>query len=474
MSLSTHENKPAVKYRYHNPLFQSQSEPQFESTYAHYHNLKSEPSIRPNRQSKPSLLYYPPQPHSIHNIDPLQLHSMKHIDVDNLQDCFGRSIQHRRGIKKEQDAELRKLYAENDELKSIMTDIKQARLNRDRAQQIHESHTRRLKQIVIDTELDETVLANINRERLLDEQKELQRRTELLRAKGVLQQQLTERQKARDDAKKEYEKDKADIDALVHKILTEDKTKYEEMQRKKALAKAYMDKAYADREREKQQKKEEEELNNEKERKYFEEVARREMEMALKKKEMQDSKDKIFEQLCANKAREQAIKDYYDDVRTQLYDEETQRLNKMKELQEKEKLHKQREDILNWAVNQKKINQMKKEEQQREENIIMQKMLDKFAEDDKQEQLNIEKRKQKVMEYQLECGRHWKLRREQFALQRQQELDELEYKQQLEREKKMLLQQEKEKLIKENEEVLRNYYPKGYYRTLRKLEPIPE
>ena len=471
MALSTHENKPSIKYRYHNPLFQSQSEPQFESTYRHYYNLKSEPSVHPSRCSKPSLVYYPPQPQSIHNIDPLQLHSMKHIDVDK---CFGRSIQHRRGMKKEHDVEIQKLYAENDELKSIITDIKQAHLNRDRAHQIHESQTRRLKQIVIDTELDETVLANMNRERLLDEQKEFKRKNEMLRAKGVLQQQLTDRQKARDEAKKEYAKDKAEIDAMVHKILTEDKNKYEEMQRRKALAKAYMDKEYAERAKQKQQKKEEEELNNEKERKYFEEVARREMEMALKKKEIQDSKDKIFEQLCADKAREQALKDYYDDMRHQLYDEETNMLNKMKELQEREKMRKQREELLNWAVNQKKMNQIIKEEQQKEDNIIMQKMLDKFAEDDKQEQLNNEKRKQKVIEYQLECERQWKLKREQYALQRQHELNEIEHNKQLEREKKMLIQHEKEKLIKANEEVLRNYYPKGYYRTLRQLEQIPE
>ena len=309
---------------------------------------------------------------------------------------------------------------------------------------------------------------------MLDEQKEIKRKNEMLRAKGVLQQQLTDRQKARDEAKKEYAKDKAEIDAMVHKILTEDKNKYEEMQRRKALAKAYMDKEYAERAKQKQQKKEEEELNNEKERKYFEEVARREMEMALKKKEIQDSKDKIFEQLCADKAREQALKDYYDDMRHQLYDEETNMLNKMKELQEREKMRKQREELLNWAVNQKKMNQIIKEEQQKEDNIIMQKMLDKFAEDDKQEQLNNEKRKQKVMEYQLECEKQWKLKREQYALQRQQELNEIEYNKQLEREKKMLIQHEKEKLIQANAEILKNYYPKGYYRTLRKLETIPE
>lgn len=475
MSLSTQtETKPPIKYRYHNPLFQSQSEPQFESTYRHYYNLKSEPTVHPSHQSKPSLLYYPPQPHSIHNIDPLQLPSMKHIDVDNLQECFGRSIQHRRCITKEHAVEIQRLYTENDELKSIITDIKQAQLNRDRAHQIHESQTRRLKQIVLDTEIDENVLAAINTQRLQDEQREQTRKHEMLRARSILQQQLTERQKARDDAKNEYLKDKADIDALVRKILTEDKTKYDEQQRKKSLAKAYMDKEYADRLKRKQMQKEEEALNNEKERKYFEEVARREMLNALKKKEQQDTKDKIFEQLCAEKAREQALKDYYDDMRNQLHDEEMNVVNKMKEQEEREKMLKQREELLNWAVQQKKMNQYKKEEEDKEERKIMQKMLDKFKEDDKLEMLNNEKRKQKVMEYQLECERQWKLKREQYALQKQQELNEIEYNKQLELEKKRLIQQEKEKLIQANAEILKNYYPKGYYRTLRKLETIPE
>jgi hypothetical protein len=74
------------------------------------------------------------------------------------------------------------------------------------------------------------------------------------------------------------------------------------------------------------------------------------------------------------------------------------------------------------------------------------------------------------MEYQLECERQWKLKREQYALQRQQELNEIEYNKQLEREKKMLIQHEKEKLIQANAEILKNYYPKGYYRTLKQLE----
>jgi hypothetical protein len=104
----------------------------------------------------------------------------------------------------------------------------------------------------------------------------------------------------------------------------------------------------------------------------------------------------------------------------------------------------------------------------------MKKMLDKFKEDDKQEQLNVIKRKQKIIEYRNECERQWKLKREQYEQQRQYEIQQREYQKQMESDKGKLIQQEKEKLIKDNADVLRNYYPKGYYRTLRKLETITE
>lgn len=460
------------KSTYHNPLFHSQSVPHYESTYAHYfsNNKLSQPSLPP--KPNPSLYYYPPPPRDTHNIDASQLTSMKHIDIDNLQDAFGRSLQLKKYKHIERKNDITRLYQESDELKSILSDIKQAHLNKARAHQIRESQTRRMKQIILDSELDEHVLENLTRETQLEQQNVQRRKNEMLHTKYVIQQQLADRQHARNEAKKEQAKDKAEIDALIQRIIQEDKHKLTEQQHKRALAKSYMDKAYAEKEHQKQRKREEEELTKQRERKYFEEISKREMEYAMKKKAIQDSKDKIFAQICADKARAQAEKDYYEDMKNHLHDEETARQIRIKEIEEKEKLQKQKEQMLMWAIQQTQMKLQRQQEEQRQEEAIMRKMLDKFAEDDKQEQLNVLKRKQKIIEYRNECERQWKLKREEYAKQKQYELQELEYQKQKEMDKGKLLQQEKERLIKENEEILKQYYPKGYYRTLRQLEAI--
>ena len=461
------------KPTYNNPLFHSQSVPHYESTYAHYFsNTKlsqpqpQHPPFKPN----PSLYYYPPPPRDTHNINVSQLTSMKHIDIDNLQDAFGRSLQLKKNKHIERQNDIAKLYQENDDLKSIIADIKQAHLNKARAHQIHESQTRRMKQLILDSELDEQVLQNLTRETQLDQQNEIKRKNQLLHTKYIIQQQLADHQRLRDEAKKEQAKDKAEIDLLINRIIQEDKRKLSEQQHKRILAKSFMDKAYAEKEQQKRRMKEEEELLKQKERKYYEDVSKREMEYALKKKAIQDTKDQIFAQICADKARAQAEKDYYEDMKNHLHDEETTRQLRVKEVEEKEKLQKQKEQMLLWARQQQQMKLQRKEEELRQEQAIMKKMLDKFKEDDKQEQLNVIKRKQKIIEYRNECERQWKLKREQYEQQRQYEIQQHEYQKQMEYDKGKLIQQEKEKLIKDNEEILKQYYPKGYYRTLKQLE----
>lgn len=465
------QHKPTT---YHNPLFHSQSVPHYESTYSHYFsNTKlSQPQHQHQHPLKPnlSLYYYPPPPRETHNIDASQLTSMKHIDIDNLQDAFGRSLQLKKYKHIQIQNDIAKLYQENDDLKSIIADIKQAHLNKVRAHQIHERQTRRMKQLILDSELDEQVLQHLTRETHLDQQNEMKRKNQLLHTKYIIQQQLAERQHARDEAKKEQAKDKAELDMLINRVIEDDKRKLSEQQYKRILAKSFMDKAYAEKEEQKRRMKEEEELLKQRERKYYEDVSKREMEYAMKKKAIQDTKDKIFAQICADKARAQAEKDYYEDMKNHLHDEETARQLRVKEVEEKEKLQKQKEQMLIWARQQQQMKLQRKEEELRQEQSIMQKMLDKFKEDDKQEQLNVLKRKQKIIEYRNECERQWKLKREQYEQQRQYELQEREYQQQMENDKGKLIQQEKEKLIKDNEEILKQYYPKGYYRTLKKLE----
>ena len=418
-----------------------------------------------------SLLgYYPPEPRTTFHVNPLVLTSMKHLDMCQLTDCFGRSIQNKKNQSISNQNYLNKVYADDLAIQDIKATIAQAKLNRDRAQQIHECQTRKLQKIVRDAEEDEKVLDNLGNEEQEEQEKQRKRKEEMLKTKHILQQQMLDHEKAKEASMKEYERDKQQIDDIVQRILNEDKAAYEENMRKKALARTYMNNAYAEKAELKRKQKEEEERRKEQERKYFEDVAKRERELAQKQKAIQDSKDKIFEKLCAEKARQQAEKDYWEDVRNQLHDEENARLNKIKELEEQEKLQKQKEEMLAWSILQMQRKEEKKKEEENIENEIKQKMLAKFAEDERQEQLNLEKRKQKMKEFQDELEKQWRIKREQFLIQRRQYCQGLKNQRLLELEKLKLIQQEKERLIRENEDLLKNYYAKGYYKSLRYLD----
>ena len=60
-------------------------------------NFRYNNELSPKDIAYRSLKFYPyPEPRSIHEINPLSLKSLKNLDVDDLQDVFGKNIQDKR------------------------------------------------------------------------------------------------------------------------------------------------------------------------------------------------------------------------------------------------------------------------------------------------------------------------------------------------------------------------------------------
>ena len=77
-----------------------------------------------------SLANYPyPEPKSIHEINPLCLKSLKTLDVDDLQDVFGKGIQESRQNALAEKIENEKMFKENSEIQEIKASIEYAKLN---------------------------------------------------------------------------------------------------------------------------------------------------------------------------------------------------------------------------------------------------------------------------------------------------------------------------------------------------------
>ena len=148
---------------------------------------------------------------------------------------------------------------------------------------------------------------------------------------------MKDKEKLKGESRQEYLRDKQLVNDAVQKIIMEDVENQRDIQRKKDINKKHMFEAYEDKERRRQEQIANEKIEREKERQYYEEVARRDKELLMKKAAIQEEKDKIFEKLAVEEHKRQADKEYWENVRNELYVEEMDRREKIKELEQKEK-----------------------------------------------------------------------------------------------------------------------------------------
>ena len=429
-------------------------------------------SISAQNQPYPSSKYYPyPEPKNTFRLNPLVISSLKNIDIDDLQMAFGKGIQQKREYQRGRSIENAKLLNENSEIKEIKDSIEQAKLNQFRAHQIHQNQIRRVQNLIKDTEMDEEVLKKLEYEKRRAAEEEERKKQDRIRAKYLIQQQMKDKEFLKEEARKEYEKDKIDVENMINKLKEEDLAAKAEAERKKNIQKIYMENAYAEKDARKERQKEEDRLQKERERKYHEDVQKREDELNSKKAAIQFEKDKIFEQLCQQEAQRQAERDYWENVRNELYVEQENHKAKLKELEEKEKKQKQKEDLLASAIEQMKYKERRKKEEQEMEAEFKRKLMQQYAEDEKLEQYNMRRRKQRELDLKQEVERQWQLKLQQYQKQKDQELAELEKAKKKEEEERYLIEKEKERLIKENEYLLKSYYPTGYKRAINSMRP---
>ena len=430
-------------------------------------------SISAQNQPYPSHNYYPyPEPKNTFRLNPLVISSLKNIDIDDLQMAFGKGIKEKHDFQKGQKISNNKLFNENEEIKKIKDSIEQAKLNQFRAHQIQQNQVKRVQNLIKDTEADEIVLRKLEQERKKAKDEEERKKQERIRAKYLIQKQMKDKEYLKEEAKKEYEKDKIDVDNMINKLKQEDIAAIQEAERKKNIQKIYMENAYAEKKAQKLKEKEEDLLQKEKERKYQEEIAKREEEINKKKEAIKFEKDKIFEQLCEQEAKRQAERDYWENVRNELYVEQKNHKEKLKELEEKEKKQKQKEELLASAIEQMKYKEKRKKEEEEMEKEFKKKLMEQYTEDEKLEQYNMRRRKQKELDLKQEVEKQWQLKLAQYQKQKEQELKQLELAKKKEENERYLIEQEKQRLIRENELLLKAYYPTGYQRAINSMRPI--
>ena len=424
-------------------------------------------------QAYRSLKNYPyPEPKNLYNLNPLCLNSLKTLDVDDLQDIFGKNFQDRRSNEEGKELLKEVIINNSKEIKEIKDAIQHAKLNQVLARQMGQNLLLRKQKLMKEAEEEELILQEIEKEKKRQQEEEEKKKQIFLKNREINLQQMREKERLRIEADKEYARDQKLVDDMFKKMREEDLAAKEEEERKKKINQLFMKNALALREEYKKKELEKEKQIDEDIRKYNEMVKQRESNIAQKKNELQLQKDKIFKKLCDEQAKKKAEQDYWDNVRTELHEE--QEIQKMKQRQKDEQLKREKmvEDVMNSALNQMKIKAQKKKEEEELDEKFRQKVLEKFAEDEKKEKAIQEKQKQQLIDIQNEILKQRELKYQQYQKQKEQEMQEFAKMKEEEDARKYIIEQEKKRLLKENGELLKKYYPTGYYKVLDSLQEV--
>ena len=417
-------------------------------------------------QAYRSLKNYPyPEPKNLYNLNPLCLNSLKTLDVDDLQDIFGKNFQDRRSNEEGKELLKEVIINNSKEIKEIKDAIQHAKLNQVLARQMGQNLLLRKQKLMKEAEEEELILQEIEKEKKRQQEEEEKKKQIFLKNREINLQQMREKERLRIEADKEYARDQKLVDDMFKKMREEDLAAKEEEERKKKINQLFMKNALALREEYKKKELEKEKQIDEDIRKYNEMVKQRESNIAQKKNELQLQKDKIFKKLCDEQAKKKAEQDYWDNVRTELHEE--QEIQKMKQRQKDEQLKREKmvEDVMNSALNQMKIKAQKKKEEEELDEKFRQKVLEKFAEDEKKEKAIQEKQKQQLIDIQNEILKQRELKYQQYQKQKEQEMQEFAKMKEEEDARKYII-------VKENGELLKKYYPTGYYKVLDSLQEV--
>ena len=116
------------------------------------------------------------------------------------------------------------VIGESEDIKILKEKIQQAYTNKERAAQVAEKQTRKLNDLHEEAEMDEFLVKQKEREIREMKEREQKLTQDRLKQKYVLQDQMSFKNNLKDEAHKEFIKEKEEVDKIVFNIIQEDQT----------------------------------------------------------------------------------------------------------------------------------------------------------------------------------------------------------------------------------------------------------
>ncbi|NXB60668.1 MNS1 protein, partial [Struthidea cinerea] len=368
----------------------------------------------------------------------------------------------RRDLEKMKDEKIRQQVRANSlELRELERKLKSAYMNKERAAQIAE------KKAIYDEKMkwEDEVAQEMKEEydRFLKEEMsaELRRNQEKKMYHQELDKQVEEQEKKKQEAYEEFLREKLMIDEIVKKIYEEDQMEKQRKLDKIKETQTYIEEFIKEQAIWRKRKQEEMEEENRKIMEFANMQRQREDDWMAKVRDTEEKKQRVQNMVAKTMEREEQRRKEQEQIRQDLYLEKQEEMERKKEMAEIEKRIRQRLDLRQTYEEQVALKAAAQQAMREEEEALRQQILAKFAEDDRIEQLNAQRRRMKQLEHKVAVEKILEDRRKQCIAEKERELEERELEKRRQESIRAIIEEERQKLLKEHAWKLLGYLPRG-------------
>jgi len=366
---------------------------------------------------------------------------------------------------------VQRICEQSEELRELEEKLKAAYMNKEREAQIKESAALIAKQAEAEATMAKDMEADRQRGLQAEAFRDYLRVQDGKAMRRALDAQMEEKESMKAEAYEAFLKEKDMVDKVVEAIIAEDNAERLARHKKEAEIKGYIESFIREQEEYKEKRRLENEAENAEIRAYAEQVMAREQALRLAREKDQNTKDAILERMSAQMAQRQKEQDEMEALRNELVIQETEERVLQKEKEKMERAVRQRLDIAMANEYQRQLKSIRREEEKQEEEQFRQAMLDKFAEDDRIDQLNAQKRRQKQLEHRREIERLLELRREKYEQERATELQDQLNAERVEQIRQQIIEEERKRMLAAHAANLGlKHLPKGVLSTDEDME----
>jgi len=365
-----------------------------------------------------------------------------------------------------------KLHAETHELRELQAKIDAAYMNKERAAQVQRNEAAR-KQAADEAEENRKFINNHAAFEERAKQEAAIARVEAARKlQADLENQLIEKEKNAQLAYEQFLKEKKMIDDVVKKIEMEDAQSKQDAINKIEDHRTFIgnrDTYNQQREMEEKARDEEEDRKN----REFKEEKQRQAEQVISEKQAKASNlDRVQQHLRLELTKKQKEKEDYERLIQELAVSELEEKESQNEKDLADKVIRTRFEMQKDHFEQLEQKEMRIQAEAAEEETLRQQMLAKFAEDDRIELMNAQKRRMKQLEHKRAAENLLAARRERRSIEIAQKQAERDAEQKEAELKAKLVEEERQKLIAKHAQNLLGFLPKGVIRDYDDLEPL--